>query len=168
MHIGHLRSTVIGDAIVRMLDLLGHEVVRENHVGDWGPPFGMLIEHLVDSTPTSSDALAIGDLDDFYQQASARFERRPRVRRRAAASASCCCRARPETIALWHVPRRLSRRALAGRVRPARRAADADDVVGESFYNAQLARRGRRLDAAGLLEDVERCRGRVPAGVRQS
>ena len=48
MHVGHLRSTVIGDAAVRLLDWLGHRVVRVNHLGDWGTPFGMLIEHLLD------------------------------------------------------------------------------------------------------------------------
>ena len=48
MHVGHLRSTVIGDTIVRMLEFKGHTVIRENHVGDWGTPFGMLIEHLLD------------------------------------------------------------------------------------------------------------------------
>src|SRR6202034_3866114 len=48
MHIGHLRSTVIGDALARVLGFLGHNVLRENHIGDWGTPFGMLIEHLVD------------------------------------------------------------------------------------------------------------------------
>ncbi|MEO7026807.1 MAG: arginine--tRNA ligase, partial [Caulobacteraceae bacterium] len=48
MHVGHLRTTVIGDALVRLMTFVGHTVVRENHIGDWGTPFGMLIEHLVD------------------------------------------------------------------------------------------------------------------------
>ena len=48
MHVGHLRSTVIGDSLVRMLEACGHSVMRENHIGDWGTPFGMLIEHLLD------------------------------------------------------------------------------------------------------------------------
>ena len=48
MHVGHLRSTVIGDSLVRLFEFLGHDVVRENHIGDWGRPFGMLIEHLLD------------------------------------------------------------------------------------------------------------------------
>ena len=64
MHVGHLRSTIIGDALGRILEVLGHEVVRQNHVGDWGTPFGMLIEHLVDlgqgekaaRTPTSESS----------------------------------------------------------------------------------------------------------------
>jgi arginyl-tRNA synthetase len=48
MHAGHLRTTIIGDALVRMMTFLGHDVIRENHIGDWGRPFGMLIEHLID------------------------------------------------------------------------------------------------------------------------
>ena len=48
LHIGHVRSTIIGDALVRMLTFLGHEVVRENHIGDWGRPFGILIQQLVE------------------------------------------------------------------------------------------------------------------------
>ncbi len=48
MHVGHLRSTVIGDSLVRLLDFVGHDVARENHIGDWGTPFGMLIEHIID------------------------------------------------------------------------------------------------------------------------
>src|SRR5215467_11153444 len=48
MHVGHLRSTIVGDAIARVTDFMGHRVIRDNHVGDWGTPFGMLLEHLLD------------------------------------------------------------------------------------------------------------------------
>ncbi len=99
MHIGHLRTTVIGDAIVRMLELLGHEVVRENHVGDWGRPFGMLIEHLVELDADSSEALAIADLDDFYKEASARLNADPEFADRARARVVLLQQHDPETIA---------------------------------------------------------------------
>ena len=56
MHVGHLRTTVVGDALARTLEHLGHEVVRQNHVGDWGTPFGMLIEHLLDVGRDSAEA----------------------------------------------------------------------------------------------------------------
>ena len=72
MHIGHLRSTVIGDAIARVLEFSGHEVVRHNHVGDWGTQFGMLIAHLDTSTGSVSTELA--DLEVFYQSARQRFD----------------------------------------------------------------------------------------------
>nr|MBU6203284.1 arginine--tRNA ligase [Acidobacteriota bacterium] len=70
MHVGHLRSTVIGDALVRMCEAVGHRVIRENHVGDWGTPFGMLIEHLIDlGEVDAARELSVGDLDGFYKQA---------------------------------------------------------------------------------------------------
>ena len=72
MHIGHLRSTVIGDAIARVLEFSDHEVVRHNHVGDWGTQFGMLIAHLDTSTGSVSTELA--DLEVFYQSARQRFD----------------------------------------------------------------------------------------------
>ena len=94
MHIGHLRTTAIGDALVRLLDAVGHDVVRENHIGDWGRPFGMLIEHLVDvGGAERAETLELGDLDAFYKEANAKFDAggdfqdRARRPRRAAAAA---------------------------------------------------------------------------------
>ena len=75
MHVGHLRSTIIGDAAVRVLEWLGHTVVRQNHMGDWGTPFGMLIEHLVDVGETEAAyELSVGDLDGFYKAARKKFD----------------------------------------------------------------------------------------------
>ena len=74
MHAGHLRTTVIGDALVRMFTFLDHTVIRENHIGDWGRPFGMLIEHLLDiGEDVAADGLRQGDLDGFYKEANAKF-----------------------------------------------------------------------------------------------
>ena len=82
MHVGHLRTTVIGDALARMLAFLGHDVRRENHIGDWGTPFGMLIEHLVDvGEEASAQELSAGDLTGFYQQAEGSLRHRPHLRR---------------------------------------------------------------------------------------
>ena len=69
MHVGHVRSTVIGDSLARVLEALGHTVLRQNHVGDWGTPFGMLIEHLLDLGEEAALATSITDLDAFYKQA---------------------------------------------------------------------------------------------------
>jgi arginyl-tRNA synthetase len=74
MHVGHLRSTIIGDALARLLAALGHEVIRQNHVGDWGTQFGMLLAYL-DETGANSAALA--DLEQFYRAAKARFDSDP-------------------------------------------------------------------------------------------
>src|SRR5215208_6789367 len=68
MHVGHLRSTIIGDALSRVLSAAGHRVIPQNHLGDWGTPFGMLIEHLVD-VGQGAEQSSIGDLNDFYKAA---------------------------------------------------------------------------------------------------
>ena len=84
MHVGHLRSTVIGDSLVRILEMKGNKVIRENHVGDWGTPFGMLIERLEDLESDGvqpSDALA--DLGTFYRDARASFDTDKNFRERA-------------------------------------------------------------------------------------
>lgn len=77
MHVGHLRSTIIGDSIARILEFVGHDVLRLNHVGDWGTQFGMLITYLREACPavlTGSENVDIGDLVAFYKQAKKRFD----------------------------------------------------------------------------------------------
>lgn len=75
MHVGHLRSTIIGDAVVRVLETLGHNVIRQNHMGDWGTQFGMLIAELEEQLGEGEQAeLALGDLESFYQQAKKHFD----------------------------------------------------------------------------------------------
>ncbi len=75
MHVGNLRSTVIGDALARMYRFAGHDVIARNHVGDWGTPFAMLIEHLLDRDRGPGGAtFSIGDLDGFYKEARTKFD----------------------------------------------------------------------------------------------
>jgi len=77
MHVGHLRSTIIGDCIARILEFLGHDVLRLNHVGDWGTQFGMLIAYLREVCPealTTANAVDLGDLVAFYRKAKQRFD----------------------------------------------------------------------------------------------
>ena len=84
MHIAHIRSTVIGDCLARVASFLGHRVIRENHVGDWGTPFGMLIEHLIDEGGTEGAAtLEVRDLDGFYKAARAKFDASDEFQERA-------------------------------------------------------------------------------------
>ncbi|HYP88592.1 MAG TPA: arginine--tRNA ligase, partial [Polyangiaceae bacterium] len=78
MHVGHLRPCVIGDCLVRVLEFAGHRVIRQNHIGDWGTPFGMLIEHLLDLGGTEKAAeLSVGELDVFYKAARKKFDEDP-------------------------------------------------------------------------------------------
>ncbi len=74
MHVGHLRTTIIGDAVVKVLEFLGHNVIRQNHMGDWGTQFGMLLAHLSDKLQEEVAETALSDLEDFYREAKVRFD----------------------------------------------------------------------------------------------
>ena len=75
MHVGHLRTTIIGDAVVKLLEFLGHKVIRQNHMGDWGTQFGMLLAHLSDKLSANAVAeTALSDLENFYREAKIRFD----------------------------------------------------------------------------------------------
>lgn len=75
MHVGHLRTTIIGDSVVKLLEFLGHNVLRQNHMGDWGTQFGMLLAHLHDKLQNNQMAeTALSDLEDFYREAKIRFD----------------------------------------------------------------------------------------------
>ncbi len=104
MHVGHLRSTVIGDAAVRLLEWLGHTVVKANHVGDWGTPFGMLIEHLLDiGEAEAAHELSVGDLNTFYQAARAAFDSDDSFKERARARVVALQRGNEQTLRLWRL-----------------------------------------------------------------
>ncbi|MDP5210099.1 MULTISPECIES: arginine--tRNA ligase [unclassified Microbulbifer] len=74
MHVGHLRTTIIGDALARLLEFQGHTVIRQNHMGDWGTQFGMLLAHLSDKLADSNAEVALADLEVFYREAKVRFD----------------------------------------------------------------------------------------------
>lgn len=74
MHVGHLRSTIIGDALARVLRFLGHDVIAQNHVGDWGTQFGMLTAYLIEAEQGGEASIALNDLEDFYRRAKQRFD----------------------------------------------------------------------------------------------
>ena len=100
MHVGHLRSTIIGDAIVRLHEFAGDEVVRQNHLGDWGTPFGMLVEHLVDEGLHETE-FSISDLNIFYQQAREKFDADEDFADRARARVVALQAGDPDTLILW-------------------------------------------------------------------
>lgn len=157
MHVGHLRTTVIGDALVRVLEFVGHRVIRENHIGDWGTPFGMLIEHLVDEAGVEGAAkLEVRDLDGFYKASRAKFEAsddfKERARERVVKLQS---RADHETTELW--------KALVGQsTHHFNEVYDKlgilltdDDLAGESMYQPSMPTVLERLAAVGLLDESD-------------
>ena len=152
MHVGHLRSTVIGDALARMHRFVGHEVIPRNHVGDWGTPFGMLIEHLIDLGEENAVAsLSIGDLDSFYKAARAKFDADEVFAERSRARVVALQSGDLETRRLWQILVDESVVYFSQVYDLLDVSLTPEDVVGESAYNGLLAGVVDDLAAAGLL-----------------
>jgi len=152
MHVGHLRSTVIGDALVRMLEFVGHRVIRENHIGDWGTPFGMLIEHLIDlGEAAAAEELSVGDLDGFYRQARAKFEKDDLFKDRARNRVVLLQSGDDETLRMWKLLVGESTRYFDRVYRALGVLLTSDDLMGESAYNHLLPEVVERLSKAKML-----------------
>jgi len=151
MHVGHLRSTIIGDAIARVLEFQGHDVLRLNHVGDWGTQFGMLITYLREAAPAAlitADAVDLGDLVAFYKKAKQRFDEDEAFRDTARQEVVRLQSGAEDTLKAWRLLCDQSRREF-------QTIYDLLDVTvterGESFYNALLSDVTADLDKLGLL-----------------
>ena len=151
MHVGHLRSTIIGDAVVRTLEFLGHKVIRQNHVGDWGTQFGMLIAELETQTLEGEQPeLALKDLEVFYKQAKKHFDEdadfanlaRDYVVRLQAGDA--------KIIGLWQLFRDLSLKHSDEIYAQLNVSLNRSHIHGESAYNADLPTLVQNLQAQGL------------------
>ncbi len=165
MHVGHLRSTVIGDSLCRMLVHLGHDVVRENHIGDWGTPFGMLIEHLTDvGEEKAIHELSVGDLSGFYQAARASFDSDDTFKERSRHRVVLLQSGDPETLRMWRVLVDHSITYFDEVYAKLGVLLTDDDIRGESFYNPLLAKVVEDLDALGLLVEDDGARCVFPPG----
>ncbi|RZU52719.1 arginyl-tRNA synthetase [Krasilnikovia cinnamomea] len=162
MHVGHLRSTVIGDAAARLLEWQGHTVIRANHLGDWGTPFGMLIEHLVDLGDTGEGSLA--DLTAFYQAARVKFDADPEFKRRAQQRVVALQSGDPQTLALWRRLVAASERYFLAVYDLLGVSLTATDFAGESSYHDQLDSVVAELDGKGLLRVSDGALCAFPAG----
>ena len=159
MHVGHLRSTIIGDCLARVLEFRGHPVLRLNHVGDWGTQFGMLITHLKQVAPDAlehPDAVDLGDLVAFYRQAKARFDADEDFQATAREEVVKLQGGDPVSLKAWGLLCEQSRREF-------QQIYDRLDIRlverGESFYNPYLQKVVDDLSAATLLvtDDGARC-----------
>jgi arginyl-tRNA synthetase len=156
MHAGHLRTTVIGDALVRMLEFLGHTVIRENHIGDWGRPFGMMIEHLLDiGEDVAAAGLKQGDLDGFYKAANAKFKESEEFQERSRERVVKLQAREPETIAIWQRLVDMSNDYFNLVYRQLGVLLTDDDLAGESKYEALMPEVYERLDRSGLLTESD-------------
>ena len=164
LHVGHLRSTIIGDALARILHWQGHEVIRVNHLGDWGTPFGMLVEHLAGLGAAGDAEHTLSDLTAFYQAARVRFDGDPDFRTRSRLRVVALQGGDPVSRALWErLVAQSERNFLATYARLGVTLAP-DDFVGESFYQDRLESDVTSLTEKGLLVESEGALCAFPAG----
>jgi arginyl-tRNA synthetase len=169
MHVGHLRSTIIGDALARIFEFLGHQVVRQNHLGDWGTPFGMLIEHLVDMGATGSgdsgDADSdVADLNAFYRAARAKFDADPDFAERSRQRVVALQAGDPASRQLWQRLVAVSTSYFSAAYERLDVTLTDADYAGESTYNDVLDDVVDELTAAGLLVEDQGALCAFPPG----
>lgn len=151
MHVGHLRSTIIGDAIARVLEFSGENVIRQNHVGDWGTQFGMLLAELEDKLGGGDSAeIALKDLEHFYQAAKKHFDEDDSFADRARNYVVRLQSGEVEILKLWQQFRDVSLSHSDDIYRKLNVTLEAADVRGESAYNDDLAPVVEELKAAQL------------------
>lgn len=151
MHVGHLRSTIIGESICRLLEYLGHKVLRLNHVGDWGTQFGMLIAHLEDRFPNYAEvAPPISDLQAFYKESKARFDTDAEFKKRAYDRVVKLQKGHAATVSAWKLICDVSRNDF-------QKIYNRLDITleerGESFYQSRMEAIVKELTAANVLEN---------------
>jgi arginyl-tRNA synthetase len=151
MHVGHLRTTIVGDSVVRILEYLGDPVIRANHIGDWGTQFGMLLEHLLDvGEESANEQLAAGEINAFYQAANAKFKADPSFAERSRLRVVALQAGDPETLRLWRTVISDTEKyynTIYARLGVTLTGADLDP---ESFYNPMLADVCDELEAEGV------------------
>ncbi|VAX76931.1 Arginine--tRNA ligase [Serratia symbiotica] len=155
MHVGHLRSTIIGDAAARTLEFLGHNVIRANHVGDWGTQFGMLIAYLEKIQNEHSSGMDLSDLEKFYRQAKKHYDEDNTFATSARAYVVKLQGGDPYCQKMWHrlVDITMSQNQLIyNRLNVTLRESD---VMGESLYNAMLPEIVADLKLKGLAVESE-------------
>ena len=153
MHVGHLRTTIIGDCFNRVLSAIGHTVIPQNHIGDWGTQFGMLIEEVLDEG-LDAGALTLAEADALYKRASTRFREDEEFATRARARVALFQGGDEESLGIWRQLVDISKPAFNEAYRRLHVLLTDDDLAGESTYNADLPVLVEELEASGVaVED---------------
>ncbi|HYB87147.1 MAG TPA: arginine--tRNA ligase [Streptosporangiaceae bacterium] len=151
MHVGHLRTTVVGDAVVRILEYQGHEVIRANHLGDWGTQFGLLIEHLQDvGEDAALKQLSAGEINAFYQAARVKFDADPAFAERSRHRVVQLQAGDEESLRLWRELVDDSKHYYNTIYRRLGVTLTDADLAPESFYNSMLADVCDELERDGI------------------
>ena len=156
MHVGHLRSTIIGDSLARLLEFQGHKVIRQNHVGDWGTQFGMLIAELEEQLGAKGDgAMALKDLEVFYQQAKKHFDDDETFANKARDYVVRLQSGDAQMLKLWEQFKTISLHHSSEIYQQLNVTLKDTDVRGESFYNDDLAPVVKELQDQGLAVESD-------------
>lgn len=153
LHVGHLRSTVIGDAVARMLQLIGHKVVPQNHVGDWGTSFGKLIAHL--NSLSDSETQSLADIERLYVDASSRFDSDLEFANQARSAVTNLQAQRPAEMAIWRRIVSQTINHMQGIYADLGVLLQRENIRGESTYNNELAVVIDDLKEANLLSESD-------------
>ncbi len=139
MHVGHLRSTIIGDCLSRLFEYLGHDVIRHNHLGDWGTAFGMLIAYMREEAPDILLGLNKTDLTHlvkWYRASKVRFDEDPQFKKQSQLEVVALQKGQKDARKAWEMICEISRKAYQ----------EIYDLLnvhlierGESYYNPYLA-----------------------------
>jgi arginyl-tRNA synthetase len=154
MHVGHLRSTIIGDALARVIEFQGHEVIRQNHVGDWGTQFGMLIAYLRSGAGQDSER-HIADLEGFYRDAKKRFDEDPAFADEARKTVVRLQGGEADEKSSWQTIVEETRRHYLPLYQRLRAKLGVENERGESFYNAALPEIVRTLKEKQLAVESQ-------------
>jgi len=156
MHVGHIRSTILGDCLARTLRLLGHRVITDNHIGDWGTQFGMLLQYVRTTQPEAvaqPEQFHIDDLESFYREAKRQFDNDPAFAQAARQAVVGLQAGDAEALKLWGVFCRESLRHCEEIYQ--RLGVKFDYTLGESFYNPQLKTVVEELQRAGVARESD-------------
>lgn len=152
MHVGHLRSTIIGDSLARLFEFMGHDVLRLNHVGDWGTSFGMLITYMKTEAPEvliGKQPTDLSHLVSWYKASKKKFDEDPEFKKAAQREVVALQSGEPKALEAWNIICEISRKAY-------QEIYDLLDIRiqerGESFYNPLLADTVKDLESKGLVQ----------------
>lgn len=152
MHVGHLRSTIIGDAFVRILTFAGHKVIRQNHLGDWGTQFGMLIEYLIETDWHADKAHSYSDLNTLYKQSKQRFDADADFADKARARVVALQSGDAEARRIWQQLVNESKQHFQAVYNKLDVMLTDNDIASESFYNDMLPTMVAALEQAKKAE----------------
>ena len=156
MHVGHLRSTIIGEALCRILEFMGHDVVRINHIGDWGTQFGMLISHMSDTYPDFIENRPdISDLDGFYKEAKKRFDSEEDFKKRARDTVVKLQSGGEAELEAWKMICEVSRDQFK---KIYKRLDITNTEYGESFYNEMIPPLIKSLEEKKVIVEDQGCK----------